>query len=122
MAQKIEAPRRASLSKERVLQAAVALADQGGLGSLSMRKLAEELGVVPMAIYKHVANKDELLDGMIDVVVAEIDPPDRETDWKTAVRKRILSTAEGAAKSPVGLPRWSPSRTPHHLCWHTWTR
>jgi AcrR family transcriptional regulator len=100
MAQKIEAPRRASLSRERVLQAAVALADQGGLQSLSMRKLAEELGVVPMAIYKHVARKEELLDRMIDVVVGEIDPPDHEADWKTAVRKRILSARQALLRHP----------------------
>ena len=55
---------RAPLSRQRVLQAAVALADDGGVEALSMRKLAQELGVVPMALYKHVANKDELLDGL----------------------------------------------------------
>ena len=72
MATKIEtstsAPR-VPLSRERILGSAVALADQGGVESLSMRKIALELGVVPMALYKHVANKDELLDGMVDVVV-----------------------------------------------------
>ena len=68
---------REPLSRERILGAAVALADQDGVESLSMRRLAQELGVVPMALYKHVANKDELLDGMIDVVVGEIDPPPR---------------------------------------------
>ena len=56
-----------------------------------MRKIAQELDVVPMALYRHVANKDELLDGMIDVVVGEIDPPETGVDWKTAVRRRILS-------------------------------
>ena len=77
MATKIEqtAPTREPLTKERILQAAVALADQGGVDSLSMRKVAQELGVVPMALYKHVANKDEMLDGMVDAVVGEIDPP-----------------------------------------------
>ena len=91
MAQQIDAPRRVTLSRDRVLRAAVALADDSGIESLSMRKLAEELGVVPMALYKHVANKDELLDGMIDVVVGEIHPPISGTDWKSAVRQRILS-------------------------------
>lgn len=56
-------------------RAAVALADEAGIEALSMRRLAQALGVVPMALYKHVANKDELLDGVIDVVVGEIDPP-----------------------------------------------
>lgn len=82
---------RARLSKDRVLEAAVSLADELGIGELSMRRLAQELGVVPMALYKHVANKDELLDGMVDVVVKEIDPPADEPAWREVVRRRILS-------------------------------
>ena len=82
---------RVPLSRQRVLRAAVALADQSGVDALSMRKLAHELGVVPMALYKHVANKDELLDGMVDLIVAEIDPPASGADWKTAIRQRVLS-------------------------------
>jgi AcrR family transcriptional regulator len=91
MAQPMEGPRRARLNRDRVLRAAVALADEAGIEALSMRKLAEELGVVPMALYKHVASKEELLDGMVDIVVGEIDPPAAGTDWKGAVRQRILS-------------------------------
>jgi AcrR family transcriptional regulator len=91
---------RAPLSRERVLRAAVALADQGGVDALSMRKLAQELGVVPMALYKHVANKDELLDGMIDVVVGEIDPPTALADWKTAIRRRVLSARGTLLRHP----------------------
>ena len=90
-AQLSEVSRRVRLTRQRVLGAAVELADQIGIGSLSMRRLAEELGVVPMALYKHVSNKEELLDGMVDVVVGEIDPPPSDTDWKSAVRQRILS-------------------------------
>ena len=102
MAAKIEteATPREPLSRERVLEAAVVLADQEGVGSLSMRKLARGLGVVPMALYKHVANKDELLDGMIDVVVAEIDPPRRDAGWKVAVRERILSARRALLRHP----------------------
>jgi AcrR family transcriptional regulator len=100
MAQQIEAPRRVPLSRGRVLGAAVALADDAGIESLSMRKLAEELGVVPMALYKHVANKEELLDGMIDMVVGEIDPPVRGTDWKSALRQRILSARRALLRHP----------------------
>ncbi|GIH11586.1 TetR family transcriptional regulator [Rhizocola hellebori] len=85
---------RPPLSKERVLRAAVALADDIGIEALSMRKLAQELGVVPMALYKHVTNKDELLDGMVDVIMAQIDPPAVGTDWKSAVRQRILSARQ----------------------------
>ena len=93
MATRIEqtAPAREPLTKDRILQAAVALADEGGVDSLSMRKIAQELGVVPMALYKHVANKDEMLDGMVDVIVGELDPPLADADWKIAMRERILS-------------------------------
>jgi len=91
---------RVPLSKERVLGAAVALADEGGVDSLSMRRLAQELGVVPMALYKHVSNKDELLDGMVDVVVGEIDPPPSGTDWKTAIRQRVLSARSALLRHP----------------------
>ena len=62
------------LNRDRVLAAAVELADEVGIEALSMRRLAQELGVVPMALYKHVANKEELLDGMVDAIVGEIDP------------------------------------------------
>ena len=98
------------LSKERVLDAAVALADAQGVDALSMRKLAQELGVVPMALYKHVANKDELLDAMVDVVVGEIDPPAGGTDWKTAMRRRVLS-ARGALLRHPWASRVMESRT-----------
>jgi AcrR family transcriptional regulator len=65
-----------------------------------MRKLAQELGVVPMALYKHVANKDELQGGMIDVVAGEIDPPDPELEWKAAIRERILSARRALLRHP----------------------
>jgi AcrR family transcriptional regulator len=94
MDQQVESSRRTPLSRERVLRAAVALADDGGIDSLSMRNLAQVLGVVPMALYKHVANKEELLDGMVEVIVAEIDPPARDGDWKDAIRQRILSARQ----------------------------
>jgi AcrR family transcriptional regulator len=94
MAQRATAPRRMPLSRDRVLRAAVALADKEGIESVSMRRLAEELGVVPMALYKHVANKDQLLDGLIDVVVGEIDPPISGNNWKSAIRNRILSARQ----------------------------
>jgi AcrR family transcriptional regulator len=92
---------RAPLSRERILRTAVALADHGGVEAASMRKIAQEVGVVPMALYKHVAGKDELLDGMIDVVVEEIDPPANDgVDWKAAVRQRILSAREALLRHP----------------------
>jgi AcrR family transcriptional regulator len=87
-------PGRRPLNKARVLQAAVALADRVGLEAFSMRPLAQELGVVPMALYKHVANKDELLDGMVDIVFGEIELPSAELDWRSAMRNRAISTRQ----------------------------
>ncbi len=95
---------RTPLSKQRVLSAAVALADEGGADALSMRKIAQRLGVVPMALYKHVANKDELLDGMIDTVVGEIDPPVEGADWRSTVRLRVLSARRMLLRHP-----WAPA-------------
>jgi len=101
MATKIdESARREPLTKERILRTAVALADEGRVESLSMRRLALGLGVVPMALYKHVANKDEMLDGMVDVVVGEIDPPLEGADWKTAIRERVLSARRALLRHP----------------------
>jgi AcrR family transcriptional regulator len=85
---------RKPLSRVRVLQAAVALADNAGLEAFSMRGLAQELDVVPMALYKHVANKDELLDGMVDIVFSEIELPSADLDWRSAMRRRAISTRE----------------------------
>jgi AcrR family transcriptional regulator len=85
---------RKPLSRERVLQAAVALADEAGLQAFSMRGLAQELGVVPMALYKHVANKEQLLDAMVDIVFSEIELPPEDLDWTTAMRRRAISTRE----------------------------
>ena len=86
--------RRTPLSRARVLAAAVALADEAGLEAFSMRGLAQELGVVPMALYKHVANKDALLDGMVDIVFGEIELPSGDLDWRSAMRRRAMSTRE----------------------------
>ena len=100
MVQQAPAVRRVPLSRDRVLRAAVALADAAGIESLNMRKLAQELGVVPMAPYKHVANKDQLLDGMVDVIVGEIQPPVSGSDWKSDVRRRILSARRALLRHP----------------------
>jgi len=100
MVQQAPAVRRVPLSRDRVLRAAVALADAAGIESLNMRKLAQELGVVPMALYKHVANKDQLLDGMVDVIVGEIQPPVSGSDWKSDVRQRILAARRALLRHP----------------------
>jgi AcrR family transcriptional regulator len=83
-----------------VLSTALALADREGIEGLSMRKLAQALDVVPMALYRHVANKDELLNGLVDVVVQEIDPPLEGADWKVALRARILSARRALLRHP----------------------
>ena len=98
-------PVREPLSTERVLEAAVALAARDGIESLTMRKLADDLGVGAMSLYHHVPNKDELLDGMVDIVFSEIELPSTDVDWKTAMRQRAISTREVLNRHPwaVGL-------------------
>lgn len=85
------APVRTPLNRDRVLRVAVTFADEHGLAALSMRKLGEALGVEAMSLYNHVANKHDLLDGMIDTVFGEIELPERDGDWRTAMRTRGLS-------------------------------
>src|SRR3954469_17998015 len=96
----LQATRRAPLSRNRVLKAAVELADEAGFDGVSMRRLAQQLGVVPMALYKHVTDKDELLDGMVDVVIGEFTPPDPGLGWKDAVRQRLLSARQAVLRHP----------------------
>jgi AcrR family transcriptional regulator len=86
--------RRPRLSKERVLRVAVALADRDGIESLTMRKLADELGVGAMSLYYYVPNKDELIAEMVEIVFREIELPSTEVDWKTAMRQRAISTRD----------------------------
>ena len=100
MAQQAETERRVRLNRQRVLETAVGLADRIGIEALSMRRLAQELDVVPMALYKHVQNKEELLDGIVEVIIREIDPPVRDTDWKNAVRQRVLSARRALQRHP----------------------
>ena len=85
---------RAPLSRERVLNGAVAVADATGVAGLTIRSLAQELGVKPMSVYHHVANKEQILDGIVDIVFSEIELPSTDVDWKTAMRRRALSTRE----------------------------
>src|SRR5215207_6141427 len=91
---------RPRLNRDRVLQAGVALADAGGIESLSMRRLGEELGVEAMSLYTHVTSKDDLLDGMTDAVFAEIELPREGVPWRTAMRDRALSTRRVLARHP----------------------
>src|SRR5665647_3886444 len=91
---------RAPLSRERVLAAAVSLVDEAGLGSLTMRELGQRLGVEAMSLYNHVANKDDILDGMVDLVVGEIDLPSDTVDWKEAMRRRAISAQAVFSRHP----------------------
>lgn len=79
------------LNRERVLQAALQWADEAGLEALSMRKLAQQLGVKAMSLYNHIASKDEVIDGIVDRVVSEIELPDLGLDWQVAMRRRAIS-------------------------------
>jgi AcrR family transcriptional regulator len=88
------------LSRERILDAAMRLADEYGLESLSMRKLGQELGVQAMSLYNHVANKDDLLDGLVDIVVGEIEVPELGIDWKIAIRRRANSAHSVLLRHP----------------------
>lgn len=114
MATKIDATAepRLPLNKPRVLRAAVALADRDGVGSLSMRKIAQELGVEAMSLYHHVANKDDILDGIIDIVFSEIDLPRGEADWKAAMRQRAISARAALRRHPWATGLMESRSTP----------
>jgi AcrR family transcriptional regulator len=105
---------RAPLSRERVLCAAVAFADSSGISSLSMRKLGEVLGVEAMSLYNHVTNKDELLDGMVDLVFGEIDQPSGGADWKTAMRERAVSARQALSRHPWAIGLMESRTSPGH--------
>jgi AcrR family transcriptional regulator len=96
---------RTPLTRERILRAAVELADREGLESLSMRKLADELGAGAMSLYHYVPNKEELVAGMIDLVFDEIELPTTDVDWKTAMRRRAVST-----RAALNRHRWAVGR------------
>jgi AcrR family transcriptional regulator len=105
---------RSPLNRERVLRAAVKLADREGIEALSMRRVGTELGVEAMSLYNHIANKEDLLDGMLDVVLAEIDPLiDDESDWRRVFSERALSARRALLRHPwassVLVTRVNPS-------------
>jgi AcrR family transcriptional regulator len=97
-----------------VLSTAIALADAGGIEALSMRKLGEELKVEAMSVYRHVANKEDLLNGMIDAVFAEIELPSHSEDWKTALRKRSLSVRAALLRHPWATGLMDSGTQPGH--------
>jgi len=112
--------RRAPLTRDEVLRAAVALADDSGIDALSMRKLGEAVGVEAMSLYNHIASKSELLDGMIDVVFGEIGLPAEGTGWKSAMRQRAVSARETLTRHrwAIGLMESRTSPGPATLRHH----
>jgi AcrR family transcriptional regulator len=101
-----------SLSRERVLDAGVAFADEHGVEPLTMRKLAESLGAKAMALYNHVANKEDLLDGMIDLVFGEIDLPSTTRGWKPAMRHRAIAVRAVLSRHPWAAGLMESRRSP----------
>jgi AcrR family transcriptional regulator len=108
------------MSRERVLLTAIAQADAGGLEALTMRMLAEELEVAPMALYRHVANKDDLVDAMVDTVFSEIGVPSGAGDWKSAMRRRAISVRDALSRHrwAIGLMESRRSPGPANLRHH----
>jgi AcrR family transcriptional regulator len=109
----VMAPHRVnSLSRDEIVRAAVEVADQGGFDSLSMRNLADELNTAPMSLYRHVRNKEDLLDGMIDVVFGEIRDPAIGRDWKSELRQRGISAREGLLRHRWAIGRMEDRMSP----------
>jgi AcrR family transcriptional regulator len=92
--------RRRPLSRDRVLRAAISLADEGGLESVSMRRLGQALRVEAMSLYKHVANKDDILDGIADLVTSDFEVPSGDAEWKTAIRRSAASAHQVLLRHP----------------------
>ena len=91
------------MSRTRILETGVAVADRDGIDALSMRKLATQLGVDPMSLYNHVRDKDDLLDGMVDLVIGEIEPAIDDSDWRSSLRRTILGARATLLRHP-----WAP--------------
>jgi AcrR family transcriptional regulator len=99
-------------TRTQLVRAAIDLADQGGIESLSMRKLSQHLGGAPMSLYNHVSNKDDLLDGMIDALFSEIEPPASEHGWKATMRQRAISIRTVTTRHPWAIGLMESRRTP----------
>lgn len=104
MSQKTDPPKRPRLTPERVLEGAVALADEIGIADLTIRRLAEALDVKPMTIYHHIPNKEAIIDGMVDLVFGEIELPPTDMEWRDAMRVRSRSMRTALARHPWASP------------------
>src|SRR3989442_118295 len=116
------AKRGAALTRERILRAAIRLADRDGIASLSMRKLGQKLGVEAMSLYNYCQNKVDMLDGMVDIVFREIDLPANGVDWQIAMRKRATSARQALLRHPwaIGLMESRATPGPATLRHHDW--
>lgn len=94
---------RGRLSRGQVLEAAMAVADAEGIGALTMRRIGERLGAEAMSLYRHARDKDDILDGLVDLVYAEIEVPRRGTDWKVAMRRRAISARDALSRHPWAI-------------------
>ena len=114
------ASRRVPLNRDRVLKAALGVADRQGIDALTMRRLGEALGVEAMSVYNHVTDKEDVLDGLVDIVFSEIEVPCDDGDWKMAMRRRGISALAALARHrwAVGLlesrMRAGPANLHHH--------
>ena len=98
---------RTPLNREKILRAAVAFVDVHGLESLSMRRLAGELGFKVMALYNHISGKDDMLDGALDLIAGEMDPPQTDKEWKQAIRESSISVRKVLLSHPWAAQIWS---------------
>jgi AcrR family transcriptional regulator len=112
--------KRVPLSRERVLEGALAVADAEGVAALTIRSLAEHLGVKPMALYHHIANKSEIIDGIVDLVYGEIELPAVDGDWRGEMERRARSAREVLRRHPwaIGLLQSRTSPGPGTLRHH----
>jgi AcrR family transcriptional regulator len=116
----MRAGRPARLSRDQVLRAAQKLADDGGLEAVTMVKIGQKVGAEAMSLYRHVRNKEDVLDGIVDLVYSEIELPVRGTDWKSAMRRRAVSVREVLLRHPWAIAlmesrsRPGPANLRHH--------
>lgn len=110
---------REPLSRERILDTALTLVDADGLAALSMRKLAQQLNVEAMSLYNHVAGKDDIIFGIVDLVMAEIEPPSQSLPWTEALRSSVISAHQALRRHPwaTGLVMTSTKESQARLAW-----
>jgi AcrR family transcriptional regulator len=107
-----EVANKAPLNLERTLQVALVLADDEGLEAVTMRRLARELGVEAASLYHHVEGKSQILDGLVDVVAAQIEPPMTSTDWRAAITQRAYNTRAGLRRHPWAVSLMASRTSP----------